>query len=54
MKIGDAQLHYVWKMCIKFEWNLNEICSAVFEINSGQIASMDKYNPTPKMKRKCS
>ena len=22
MKIGDAQLHYIWTMCIKFEWNL--------------------------------
>ena len=22
MKIGDAKLHYIWTMCIKFEWNL--------------------------------
>ena len=22
MKIGDAQLHYIWTMCTKFEWNL--------------------------------
>ena len=40
----------MYKRCAE---NLNEICPAVFEINSGQIASTDGQTDGPTKRRLC-
>ena len=50
MKIGDAQLHYIWTMCIKFEWNL--LSGITNKLGTNRVDG--QVQPFPKNEKKMS